>query len=131
MSPPTPPVRFRQHGALTVAGLVVFIGALPLATARWYLLPLLLAPLLVAAWAWRCGTDAGPDGLRIRALLGARHIDWVHVAGLAPDGRGRAVALLADGRTVRLPAVAAADLPRLVAASGQPLQPGGPQTADQ
>lgn len=112
-------MRFRPHQATLVAAIVAFIGALPLASARWYLLPVLLVPLAVAIWAWRAGTDVDRDGLRVRALAGSRRIPWSQIAELGPDPRGRAVALLTDGRTVVLPAVRATDLPRLIAASGQ------------
>ncbi|SDY56830.1 PH domain-containing protein [Micromonospora pattaloongensis] len=102
-----------------MAAVVAFFGALPLATARWYLLPVLLVPLAVALWAWRSGTDVDDRGLRLRAVAGSHRIPWSQVAELGPDPRGRAAALLTDGRTVVLPAVRAADLPRVIAASGQ------------
>jgi hypothetical protein len=125
--------KFRYHAALAVAGLIALIGAIPVATAAWYLLPILLVPLAVALWAWRAGTDAGPDGLVVRALLGRRRIPWSSVAELGADARGRAYAALTDGKAVPLPAVTAADLPRLVAASGhelpQPAQPAPASTA--
>jgi Bacterial PH domain len=110
-------VRFRYHGALIVAGIIAFIGALPLATAAWYLTPVLLIPLAVTVWAWRAGTDADPAGLRVRALLGERRVPWAEVAELGADPKGRAVVLLRDGRSLPLPAVRAADLPRLTGVS--------------
>ncbi|MGW5673384.1 PH domain-containing protein, partial [Micromonospora sp. NPDC003776] len=85
-------VRFRHNQAILVAAIVAFIGALPLATARWWLLWVLLIPLAVAVWAWRAGTDADPGELRLRALLGQRRIPWARVTELAGDDRGRAVA---------------------------------------
>ncbi|GGM22585.1 hypothetical protein GCM10011608_04210 [Micromonospora sonchi] len=112
-------VRFRHHQAALVAAIVATIGALPLANARAYLLPVLLVPLAVAVWAWRAGTDADPRGLRLRALVGQRRVGWEQVAELAADPRGRAVALLTDGQRLVLPAVRRQDLPRLVAAAGQ------------
>lgn len=115
-------IRFRHSQAILVAAFVAFIGALPIAGARWYLTPVLLVPLAIGVWAWRAGTDANPSGLRIRALVGQRHIPWSDVVELAADARGRAIALLRDGRAVTLPAVRAADLPRLVAATGQSLR---------
>jgi hypothetical protein len=114
----TSKTRFRYHAAIAVAGLITLIGAIPVATAAWYLLPILLVPLAVTGWAWLAGTDAGPDGLVVRALLGRRRIPWPSVAELSADARGRAYATLADGAAVPLPAVTATDLPRLVAASG-------------
>jgi hypothetical protein len=117
----TTTVRFRQHSAIAVAGLIATIGAVPLASVAWYFLPVAVIPLLVAVWAWRSGTDADSTGLRVRALLGQRRVPWSDIAELGGDGRGRAVALLRDGRQVPLPAVRADDLPRLVAASGKPI----------
>ena len=126
MNSSSTPLRFRRNGAIAVAALIAAIGALPLATAAWYLAPLALVPLAVALWAWRSGTDADADGLRVRALLGSRQVPWTAVAELAGDARGQAVALLRDGRTLPLPAVRTADLPRLVEASGHPLPPPAP-----
>ncbi|MFC0005769.1 PH domain-containing protein [Micromonospora siamensis] len=114
-------LRFRHNQAILVAAIVAFIGALPLATARSYLLPVLLVPLAVAVWAWRAGTDADPRELRLRALTGQRRIAWERVAELAADPRGRAVVRLDDGERLVLPAVRGSDLPRLVAVTGQPL----------
>jgi hypothetical protein len=109
--------RFRYHAALAVAAVVALIGAIPLAASAWYLTPILLVPLAVAVWAWRAGTDAGPDGLVVRALLGRRRIPWSSVTELIPDERGRVHAMLADGMAVPLPAVTARDLPQLTAAA--------------
>lgn len=114
-------VRFRPNQAILVAAIVAFIGALPLATARWWLLWVLLIPLAVGLWAWRSGTEADPRGLRLRALAGQRRIAWERVAELGADERGRAVVRLDDGERLVLPAVRAADLPRLIAATGQGL----------
>jgi hypothetical protein len=123
------PVRFRHNAAITIAGIVAFIGALPLATSRVYLLPLLLAPLAVAVWGWRAGTDADAAGVRLRALLGSRSVGWDRIAGLAPSPDGAVHAVLAEGGLLRLPAVAPADLPRLVAASGRELETAPPPAA--
>ncbi|MEV4520115.1 PH domain-containing protein [Micromonospora sp. BL1] len=114
-------VRFRHNQAILVAAIVAFIGALPLASARWWLLWVLLVPLAVAVWAWRAGTDADARELRLRALVGQRRVPWDRVAELAGDARGRAVARLDDGEVVVLPAVRATDLPQLVAVTGQEL----------
>ncbi|MGW3895384.1 PH domain-containing protein [Micromonospora profundi] len=124
-------VRFRYNQAILAAALVAFVGALPLANARTYLLPVLLVPLAVGVWAWRAGTDANPRELRLRALLGQRRIDWDHIVELATDPRGRAVARLDDGQQVVLPAVRGTDLPRLVSATGQTLPSETTETPDQ
>lgn len=119
--------RFRHNVSISLAGLVAFLGAIPVATSgfgngtppvwAWPLLLLLLVPIAVALWGWRAGTDADADGLRLRALAGSRAIEWSEIDALVPRGR-RVIARLTDGRTFTLPAVAPADLPRLVAASG-------------
>lgn len=116
--------KFRYHAAIAVAGLITLIGAIPVATAAWFLLPILLVPLAVTVWAWLAGTDVGPDGLVVRALLGRRRIPWPSVAELGADARGRAYVRLANGAAVSLPAVTATDLPRLVEASGNQATPG-------
>lgn len=117
-------IQFRHNGAIAVAGIIAVVGAIPLASTAWYYAPVLLVPLAVVVWAWRAGTDASPAGLRVRALLGQRRVRWEDVAGFVSNQQGRAVARLHDGRTLPLPAVRAADLPRLVAASGQELSHG-------
>ncbi|MBQ1015766.1 PH domain-containing protein, partial [Micromonospora sp. M51] len=76
-------VRFRYNQAILVAAIIAFVGALPLANARAYLLPVLLVPLAVAVWAWRAGTDADARELRLRALVGQRRIGWELVLELA------------------------------------------------
>ncbi|MBM0277966.1 PH domain-containing protein [Micromonospora tarensis] len=124
-------VRFRHHQAILVAAVIAFIGALPLANARAYLLPVLLVPLAVAVWAWRAGTDADARELRVRALAGQRRIGWDQVLELVTDQRGRAVARLDDGRQVVLPAVRGTDLPQLVAATGQTLPDAPADPPDQ
>jgi hypothetical protein len=114
-------IRFRHHQAVLVAAVIATIGALPLAAARTYLLPVLLVPLVVAAWAWRSGTDADRRELRLRALVGSRRVPWEQVVALTADPRGRAVVRLADGQQLPLPAVRGVDLPRLVSITGQAL----------
>ena len=112
-------VRFRYNAAIGVAAVVAFVGALPLATSRWYFAPLLLLPLSVAVWGWRAGTDANANGVRARALFGSRFLPWSRIDSLEVGERGRVYARTTAESAVRLPAVFAADLPRLVAASGE------------
>jgi hypothetical protein len=111
-------VRFRQHAGLAIAGLVAFVGAVPLAAARWYLAPILLVPLAVAIWAWRSGTDADADGVTIRARFGQRRLPWERIVGFVPDRR-RVTAVLDGGTSIPLPAVAPGDLASLLQAGGQ------------
>jgi Bacterial PH domain len=117
------PVRFRRSSAITLAAVVFMIAGL--SVVRWapYLLILLVIPAAVAVWSWRSGTDADRAGLTVRALLGNRRIPWSDVAGLVTDERGNVSAQLSSGRAVPLPAVGRADLPRLVEAAGQDLNP--------
>ena len=110
-------MKFRHHAGVAIAGLVATIGAVPLATARWYLTPVLLVPAAVAVWGWRAGTEADETGITVRALLGRRRLPWDRINGFVPAGR-RVVAVLDGGTTVPLTAVAPEDLPTLVAASG-------------
>ncbi|MBM0238120.1 PH domain-containing protein [Micromonospora sp. ATA32] len=114
-------IRFRHNQAILVAAVVAFIGALPFATAEWFLLPVLLVPLAIAVWAWRAGTDADPRELRLRALIGQRRIAWDRVAELTADARGRAVVRLDHGEELVLPAVRGDELPRLISVTGQSL----------
>jgi Bacterial PH domain len=120
--------RFRYNVSICLAGVLAFLGAIPVATVgfghddvppyAYVLLLILLVPLAVAVWGWRAGTDADADGLRIRALISSRRIAWTDIALLGPRQR-RVYAQLTDGRSIKLSAVSPADLPRLVAASGQ------------
>ncbi|WDZ87339.1 PH domain-containing protein [Micromonospora cathayae] len=123
-------IRFRHSQAIVAAAIVAFIGALPVANARWYLAPVLLVPLAILVWSWRAGTDVDRREVRVRALLGQRRLPWERIVSLAVDPRGRAVARLDDGGQVLLPAVRGTDLPQLVAVTGQPLTAGQDQ-ADQ
>jgi Bacterial PH domain len=112
-------LRFRMPGAILVAAMIAFVGTLPIAGRAWYLAPVLLVPVLLGAWAWRSGTDVDAAGLHVRALIGQRDISWSRVAELSADPRGRAAALLTDGRVIRLTAVSGKDLPQVIAAGGQ------------
>jgi len=114
-------VTFRHNAALAVAAVIAIVAGVPLVAAAPLLTPVLLVPLAVAIWAWRSGTDASPAGVRVRALLGDRLIGWPQIAAIAPVPPRKVVATLVDGSAVPLTAVTPADIPRLVAASGRPL----------
>jgi hypothetical protein len=111
--------RFRYHSALLVAGIIATIGALSLASQGGLLILVLIPPLLFCLWAWRAGTDADAEGLRVQALFGSQKISWSRVAALTSDDKGRGVAALTDGGLLPLPAVRSSDLTRLAAASGK------------
>jgi hypothetical protein len=120
-------LRFRHNSAITVAALLAVIAGVSLAKWAVYLLPLLLVPLAVAVWGWRSGTDVDATGITVRAAVGRRHVPWTEVAGFAGDDRGRVTARLTSGRALRLVAVPASALPRVVAASGQELLRSDPR----
>jgi hypothetical protein len=122
--------------SISIAALVAFLGAVPLATSfvgreggtpayAYLMLLILLVPIGVGVWGWRAGTDADAAGLRLRALVGSRRVPWSEITALVPRGR-RVIATLAGGHAIRLPAVTRGDLPRLVAASGRPLDTDEP-----
>ncbi|HEU4348946.1 MAG TPA: PH domain-containing protein [Actinoplanes sp.] len=119
-----PSLRVRKSGALLVAALIAFVGALSIAGVRWELTPVLLIPLGVGLWAWRAGTDVFPDRLRIRALLGSTEVPWSRITELAPDRRGRVSALLDNGSVLRLTGVTKENLPSVLAAAGQQVDTG-------
>jgi hypothetical protein len=98
------------------------VGASALALQRWYLVPLLLPPLVAAWWGFRSGTDADSASVRVRGLLGSRAVAWGDVAGFRVQGR-RVLMGLVRGGELPLPAVAPADLPTLIATSGHPIEP--------
>jgi hypothetical protein len=120
-------IRYRQSASLSVAAAIATAGSLTLPAANVWLLPVVLIPLTVSVWAARAGTDAGPTGLRVRALLGSRRIPWSQVAELAPGERNRVFALLTDGTVIRLTGVPAHALPDLLEAGQQTLTPAEPE----
>ena len=129
-------VRFRHNVSIAIAGLLGFIGTVPLATAGfdnrtfhnppWYSYPLLLLiliPIAVMVFGWRAGTDATTQGLWVRRYgLGTHPIAWTEIVGIVPQNR-RVYAILTDDRAVPLPGVSPAQIPRLVAASGKKVEP--------
>ncbi|KXK63210.1 chemotaxis protein CheW [Micromonospora rosaria] len=119
-------VQFRHNQSIVAAAVIAAIGALPLASARWYLAPVILVPLAVVFWGWRAGTRADARELRLRGLVGQRRIGWDRVAELFADPRGRGVVRLDDGTMLHLPAVRGTDLPRLVAVTGRTTTPADP-----
>ncbi|GHE10237.1 hypothetical protein GCM10011381_18400 [Klenkia taihuensis] len=98
--------------------LVLAVCTLPVATAAWWGAPLLLVPVLVAAWVLRVGLDIGPDGVTPRTLLSGRTVPWPEVAGIRVAEDQSLWLVRTAGTEVRLPVVRARDLPRLAAVSG-------------
>jgi hypothetical protein len=112
-------VRYRYNVSILVAGVVMFCGGMALATSRWWLAPVLLVPVTMIVWGLRAGTDVDERGLRLRALVGSRWLEWTEINGFTRHG-DRILVTLASGRAVPLPAVNPDDLPALLRASGQP-----------
>lgn len=114
-----PLLRVRKTGALLVAAVIAFVGAVPVAGAGWPYAPILLIPAAVIVWAWRAGTDVRKDELRVRALVGSTRVPWTRITELAPDRRGQISALLDNGNTIKLTAVTTGNLPKVLAAAEQ------------
>ena len=116
-------VRFRRNSTLAVAAAIVAIPLATMAITYPVLWPFLVLPLAVGLYGWRAGTDAGPDGLRVRAAVGSRQVPWSDVAGLVATPDGTVQAQLRSGRVLDLTGVSRGNLPALVAASGHNLEP--------
>jgi hypothetical protein len=114
-----PLLRVRKTGALMVAAVLAFVGAVPFASAGWAYALVLLIPVAVFFWAWRAGTDVFADELRVRALFGSTRVPWSRVTELAPDRSGQISALLDNGNVIRLTGVTRDNLPQVLAAGGQ------------
>ncbi len=80
--------------------------------------PVILVPVLVAAWVLRVGLDIGPEGVTPRTLLAGRTVPWADVAGIRVDDDQSLWLVRTSGTEVKLPVVRARDLPRLAAVSG-------------
>jgi len=111
-------LRVRTPRTALMAVLVLAICVLPLASSARWLGVLWLLPVAAAAWVLRVGVDVDHAGLTVRALLGSRRLPWSEVAGLRADDRGRLVAVLRGGGTVRLPVLRPRHLALVAAASG-------------
>src|SRR5262245_53342305 len=132
MAKPPVTASFRRNTAIMMAAILAVFAGASLGSWAPALLPVLVVPALIGVWGWRSGTDAGPDGLTIRAALGSRRIPWSDVSDLVPEPNGRVSAHLVSGAVLELPAVAASDLPALVAASGSAIAtpPDRPEARD-
>jgi hypothetical protein len=122
---PKPLLRVRKTGALLVAGVIAFVGTVPLAGASRALVWVLVIPAVVIIWAWRAGTDVREDELRVKALVGSTGVPWSSIVELAPDARGRVSALLDNGNAIKLTGVTRDNLPRVLAVAGK--TPPAPQ----
>lgn len=118
-----PLLRVRKTGALLVAGVIAFVGTVPLAGASRALAWVLIIPAAAIVWAWRAGTDVYSDELRVKALAGSTRVPWSGIVELAPDERGHISALLDNGNAIRLTGVTRDNLPRVLAVAGKAPEP--------
>jgi hypothetical protein len=126
-----PLLRVRKTGALLVAGVIAFVGTVPLAGASRPLAWVLVVPAAVIVWAWRAGTDVREDDLRVKALVGSTRVPWSSIVELAPDDRGRISALLDNGNVIKLTGVTRDNLARVLAVAGKAPSPPASSSEDE
>ncbi|SEO90523.1 PH domain-containing protein [Trujillonella endophytica] len=97
---------------------VLFVCALPLATAASWGPVVFLIPLAAAAWVLRVGVDIDEAAITARSLVGSRRVPWTDLAGIRVGDRGALWLVTTGGTEVRLPVLRARDLPRIAALSG-------------
>jgi Bacterial PH domain len=111
-------VRIRASRAGLLAVLILALCTVPLATAMPWLAVLFVLPAVALLWVLRTGVDVDPDGVTVRAAVGARRVGWAEVTALRATSRGELRLVLAGGRELRLPVVRARHLPLIAAGSG-------------
>ncbi|HVX44374.1 MAG TPA: PH domain-containing protein [Mycobacteriales bacterium] len=116
--PPGTLLRLRPSRVGLMVVLVLAVCMTPFAGQRLYLVPLYLIPIVLLWWLLRAGTDIDDHGVTVRAMLGSRHWDWDDLRGFSTTGRGKLVAVLPDGRIVRLPSARARHLELIGKVSG-------------
>jgi hypothetical protein len=79
--------------------------------------PLLVLPVILAAYIIRLRTVADRDTVTARSLLSSQTVPWDNIDGLRFGKGSWARAQLKDGRELQLPAVTFATLPLLTEAS--------------
>jgi hypothetical protein len=111
-------VRLQTNRISLVPAVVAIVCALPLATARPWLLLVLLLPAAWICYVLRSGVDVDDAGLVVRALFGSVRIPWSRISGvLIGKGHELSVAIVGGG-AVRLPNLRVGDLSRLYEATG-------------
>ena len=116
--PPGTQLRLRPTRVSLLVVLVLAVCMTPIAGQHAYLVPLYAIPLAILWWVLRWGTDVDDTGVTVRAMLGSRHWNWNELRGFSARPRGTLVAVLLDGRTVRLPAARARHLSLIAKVSG-------------
>lgn len=117
-SPSTPHAVFRVSPLMVLFALALGVCAIPVAFGAPYLWLIYLLPVGIVAWTLRTRTVVDAEGMRVRRLVGGRHLSWDAVGGLRVDRRNTVHAVLTAGGEVTLPAVHVRDLPALSVASG-------------
>jgi Bacterial PH domain len=77
---------------------------------------LYLVPILAVAFIARTSSTVDARGITVRAVFGARTLDWDQMRGLSVTGRS--VYAVSDAGSVRLACVRQSDLTAVAAASG-------------
>ena len=114
----TPRAVFRVSPLVILFALAVALCATPVAFGAPYLWLVYLVPVAIVVWTLRTRTVVDGEGLRVRRIVGGRHVPWDAVRGLRVDDRSGVHAVLVEGGEQALPAVHLRDLPVLAAASG-------------
>jgi hypothetical protein len=109
---------FRVSPLMILFALAVAVCATPVAFGAPYLWLVYLVPVAIVVWTLRTRTVVDGEGLRVRRIVGSRHVPWDGVRGLRVDDQKRVHAVLVEGGEQALPAVHVRDLPVLAAASG-------------
>ena len=131
VSPPTTPrTVFRVSPLMVLFALALAVCAIPVAFGAPYLWLIYVVPVAIVVWTLRTRTVVDADGMRVRRLVGGRHVAWDTVGGLRVDRRNSVHAVLNGGGEVTLPAVHVRDLPALAEASGGRLPDLAPAASD-
>ena len=109
---------FRVSPLVILFALALAFCATPVAFGAPFLWLVYLVPVGIIAWTLRTRTVVDAEGLRVRRLVGGRHVPWESVRGVRLDDRARVHAVLADDDELTLPAVRVRDLSVLSVASG-------------
>jgi hypothetical protein len=114
----SPRAVFRISPLVLLFALALAVCATPVAFGAPFLWLVYLVPVGIVVWTLRIRTVVDADGIRVRRLVGSRHLPWDALVALRVKDRSRVRAVLADGGELALPAVHVRDLHVLAMASG-------------
>jgi Bacterial PH domain len=114
----TTTARLRMSRTALIPVVLLFVGVIPLASARPWTLVFLLVPLAAAVYVLRVGVDVADDGLTVRSAVSARRVRWNELAGIRIGRRRDLWLVTTGGAEVRLPVLRVGDLRRLSDLSG-------------